>query len=163
LRRSGAAQASIVLSGASAPRVTDSRKSHVDETGIHCEINAIDRKFCCGLLGILMKLFGAVFFLSLISSASSAETGLAGSVRNAFVENAFKVCLQKLQNSANDARFSKLAQYCVCYSNHLADRLSPEDDKALDELYVKDKPQLAARLRPILDGLAEDCAHALTP
>jgi hypothetical protein len=100
-----------------------------------------------------MKLFGAVFFLALISSASSAETGLAGSVRNAFVENAFKVCLQKLQNSANDARFSKLAQYCVCYSNHLADRLSPEDDK----------PQLAARLLPILDGLAEDCAHALTP
>lgn len=110
-----------------------------------------------------MKPFGMIFFLALTSSVSSAATGLSGPPRNAFIEDAFKICLQKMQNNANDARFTKLAQYCVCYSNHLADRVSPEDNNALDELYVKDKAQLAAKLRPILDGLADDCAHALAP
>jgi hypothetical protein len=110
-----------------------------------------------------MKLVGAAFVLVLISSTSSAETGLTGSARNEFVENAFRVCLQKQRHAANEAKFAKLAQYCVCYSNHLADRISPEDNKALDELFWKDRTQLAARLRPILDGLAEDCAHALAP
>jgi hypothetical protein len=110
-----------------------------------------------------MKLVWAVFVLVLISSNSSAETGLTGSARNEFVENAFKICLQKQRTAATEARFARVAQYCVCYSNHLADRLSPGDNKALDELFWKDRTQLATRLQPILKGLAEDCAHALAP
>ncbi|MBR0779554.1 hypothetical protein JQ543_25435 [Bradyrhizobium diazoefficiens] len=110
-----------------------------------------------------MKLVWAVFVLVLISSTSSAEPGLTGAARNEFVENAFKICLQKQRTAANNARFARFAQYCVCYSNHLADRLSPGENKALDELFWNDRTQLAARLRPILKGLAEDCAHALAP
>jgi len=110
-----------------------------------------------------MKLVRAVVVLLLISSSSSAESGLTGAARNEFVENAFKICLQKQRSAANEAKLARLAQYCVCYSNHLADRLSPGDNKALDELFWKDRTQLATRLRPILNGLAEDCAHALAP
>ena len=109
-----------------------------------------------------MKQFAAVVVLALTSSVSSAETGLTGGVRNEFVEKAFNVCLQRQQSRApNDPKVAKLAQYCVCYSNHLADRVSAEDNKAFDELFEKDKVELASRLRTVLDGLAEGCASAL--
>lgn len=98
----------------------------------------------------------------LVASVCSAETGLNGDARNAFVENAFKVCLRKQMNRTQDeAKLARLAQYCVCYSARLADRLSTSDSRELDDLLLRDRSALDARLKPILNGLAEACAGAL--
>ena len=107
----------------------------------------------------------AIILISLVApSIASAEMGLTGAARNDFVETAFRVCLQKRLSAAqSDAKAAKIAQYCVCYSDRLADRISPEDNKALDELFERDKTELAARLQPILQGVAEGCAYALAP
>lgn len=111
-----------------------------------------------------MRLFTVVLVFSFVSSIAAAETGLTGAARNEFVENAFKVCLQRrVTQGQSEAKVAKLAQYCVCYSNRLADRISPEENKALDALFATDKAELAARLQPILDGVAEGCAYALAP
>jgi hypothetical protein len=123
--------------------------------------DVVRRKF---FEGIRMRLFAIISIFLAASSIASAETGLTGAVRNDFVETAFKVCMQKRLSAAqSDAKAAKIAQYCVCYSDRLADRISPEENKAFDELYAKDKVELAARLQPVLEGVAEGCAHALAP
>lgn len=109
-----------------------------------------------------MRSFVVAFIIPLMCSTASAETGLTGRARDEFVASAFKVCLQKrLAYTRNDAKVAKVARYCVCYSDRLADRITPEENKALDDLFAKDQAQLALKLRPILVGVAEGCASAL--
>jgi hypothetical protein len=111
-----------------------------------------------------MRFFAAVLMSFAASSVASAQSGLSGSARNDFVESAFRVCLQKRMPAArSEAQMARTAQYCVCYADRLADRISSADNNALDELFAKDKVELAARLQPILEGVAESCAYALAP
>ena len=107
-----------------------------------------------------MRLFAIILISSVASSIASAETGLTGATRNEFVESAFRVCLQKL-SARRDIKAAKIAQYCVCYSDRLADRISPEENEALDELFRNDRVELASRLQPVLEGVADGCAYAL--
>jgi len=103
--------------------------------------------------------------LVLTSSAASAQSGLTGTDRAAFLENAFKVCFQKQTSDPKNKtiKVARLAQYCVCYSDHLADRISPEENKTFDQLFANDRAELAVRLQPILDSVTNTCAPALNP
>jgi hypothetical protein len=112
-----------------------------------------------------MRVIPICFLLALTSSASFAQSGLTGTNRTEFLENAFKVCFQKqTDNPKNKAiKVAKPAQYCVCYSDHLADRISPEENKTFDQLFANDRAELAVRLRPILDSVTSACAPTLNP
>jgi hypothetical protein len=112
-----------------------------------------------------MRVIPICFLLVLTSSAGFAQSGLTGGNRTEFLENAFKVCFQKqTDNPKNKAiKVAKLAQYCVCYSDHLADRISPEENKTFDQLFANDRAELAVRLRPILDSVTSACAPTLNP
>jgi hypothetical protein len=112
-----------------------------------------------------MRTMLTFLLLVLTSSAGLAQTGLTGTDRTEFLENAFKVCFQKQTNDPKNKsiKVARLAQYCVCYSDHLADRISAEENKALDRLFANDRAELAVRLQPILDSVTSACASALNP
>ncbi len=103
--------------------------------------------------------------LVLTSSAAFAQSGLTGTDRTAFLENAFKVCFQKQTNDPKNktVKVARLAQYCVCYSDHLADRISSQENKTFDQLFANDRAELAVRLQPILDSVSSACAATLNP
>src|SRR6476619_3409927 len=68
---------------------------------------------------------------ALLPSISHAK--LIGADRDEFVEGVYQSCYQ-----ANDARekgysLPNLARFCACFSNALADRISPEQVELLDE------------------------------
>jgi len=112
-----------------------------------------------------MRVIPICFLLVLTSSVSLAQSGLTGTDRTQFLENAFKVCFQRQTDDPKNKaiKVAKLAQYCVCYSDHLADRISSEENKTFDRLFANDRAELAVRLRPILDSVTSACAPALTP
>jgi hypothetical protein len=113
----------------------------------------------------LMRAILIFSLLVLTSSAGFAQSGLTGTDRTEFLENAFKVCFQKQTNDPKNktVKVAKLAQYCVCYSDHLADRISPAENKTFDKLFANDRAELAVRLQPILDSVTSTCAAALNP
>ena len=112
-----------------------------------------------------MRVIPICLLLVLASSVSFAQSGLTGTDRTEFLENAFKICFQKQTNDPKNkaVKVAKLAQYCVCYSDHLADRISSEENKTFDQLFANDRAALAVRLRPILDSVTSACAPALNP
>src|SRR5262249_33714103 len=82
----------------------------------------------------------ALVALTMITRTSMADPGLTGPGRNNFVESSFQTCFQEARsnpvNRATDV--ATLAQYCVCFSNEMADRLANDDLKALDAAVATD-------------------------
>ena len=69
----------------------------------------------------------------MVFTPSLGYAGLTGADREDFVEAVFQSCFQ-----ANDAKnkgysLSDLARYCSCYSNALADRMTPEEVERFNE------------------------------
>lgn len=112
-----------------------------------------------------MRMILVCLVLVLTSAIGFAQSGLTGTDRTEFLEGAFKVCFQKQTNDPKNKtiKVAKLAQYCVCYSDHLADRISPEENKTFDHLFANDRAELAVRLQPILDSVTSACAPTLVP
>ena len=112
-----------------------------------------------------MKKTIAVLFLALAPSFASADPGLTGEIRSGFLESAFKICFKK-QISAprkKSINVAKLAQYCLCYTDQLADRISPEDNKSFDGLFMANRAELKVKLQPMLETIQFRCASTLSP
>jgi len=86
---------------------------------------------------------------ALLPSLSHAK--LIGADRNEFVEGVYQSCYQ--ENDARDKGYSlpDLARFCACFSNALADRISPEQAELLDQ-----RPDLTV-LRPLAGEAANAC------
>jgi hypothetical protein len=112
-------------------------------------------KLTTGLLAFVMFVTG--------TCASTAEVGLIGPERNVFVESSFQTCFKEARgdpaNKATDVAI--IAQYCVCYSNQMADRLINDDLKTLDAAVATDSAALHAKLQPLIKTSAETCIAKL--
>ena len=112
-------------------------------------------KFTAGLLALV--LFSAVM------RAAMADTGLTGPSRSAFVESSFQTCFKEARddpaNKTTDVAI--IAQYCVCYSNQMADRLVNDDLKALEAAIATDSAAIEAKMNPLVQASAEICIARL--
>ena len=105
----------------------------------------------------------ALAMLAAVTRAGMADTGLTGPSRSAFVESSFQTCFQEARddpaNKATDV--AVLAQYCVCYSNQMADRLVNDDLKALEAAIATDSAALEAKMHPLVQASADICIARL--
>jgi hypothetical protein len=111
---------------------------------------------CCGLSTSLL----AIVIFATITQASKADTGLTGPARNNFVESSFQSCFREARgdprNNATDVAI--IAQYCVCFSNLMADQLANDDLKSLDEAVKADSAGLKAKMESVVKATAATCA-----
>ena len=105
----------------------------------------------------------AVVIFFTVTRAGWAEPGLTGPPRNTFVESSFQSCFREARadpaNKAADVAI--LAQYCVCYSDQMADKLTNDDLKALDAAVAADSTALKAKMEPSIKASAETCIAKL--
>jgi hypothetical protein len=98
------------------------------------------------------------------------EPGLTGSTRTTFVENAVRECVAtQNRDPANKGISHKLiSDYCLCYANGVADRVSVRELKQYSEIgqerAVKAmESKIAAAGEPCLDAAAKAAASHVTP
>jgi hypothetical protein len=110
------------------------------------------------IAGLLV--FGLV---ATVARASMADTGLSGPARNNFVESSFQTCFREATGApANKAiEVAVLAQYCVCYSDQMADKLANDDLKSLDAAVATDNAALKAKMDPLMKTASETCIAKL--
>jgi len=83
--------------------------------------------------------------------------GLTGKARSAFVETSIDTCVKQADKSFSPEIIS---QYCRCYANGMADRLSKNELKLLTNM--KQAEALAA-MQPKIDAAADVCQNGLPP
>ncbi len=105
----------------------------------------------------------ALTFLAIESGAQPvrADDGLTGDVRKTFTEASTRSCLKtQIDAPANQAiPVAMLFDYCKCYSNGMADKISNDEVKALEATGSEEKYQAALRTR--LEASARTCIEAL--
>jgi hypothetical protein len=102
------------------------------------------------------------FFVSRYSDElfGAADTGIAISARAKFVDSTAKACLQAQNSDPASKAFSPaiIDQYCHCYANGMADRLSDDDLKALATM---ERSARAGKIQPIVEAASAPCLKAL--
>jgi hypothetical protein len=103
------------------------------------------------------------FFVSRYSDelfGTSDTTGLDTSARAKFVDSTAQACLQAQNSDPASKAFSPVVidQYCHCYANGVADRLSDDDLKALATM---ERSARASKMQPIVEAASAPCLQAL--
>lgn len=96
-----------------------------------------------------MAAFAAIAGCGQGNDAGGGGTGLTGDTRDQFVRGAVASCTAQ---GARDPRTAnvprdKLADYCRCSANALADRLSPADIKAINANPTQARQDMAPRVQ----------------
>lgn len=87
-----------------------------------------------------------------------SKPGLTGSVRTSFVEASIASCTKTAQQRNPTADTGMIVQYCVCYSNRMADVISPAEVQAFGNT-----PNDAARMEAALHSRILAAAQACQP
>jgi hypothetical protein len=89
--------------------------------------------------------------------ANDGTEGLTAGTRSAFVDTAIDTCVKQ-----SDKNFSAetIAQYCRCYANGMADRVSINELKYIHNMKQE---QAQAALQPKIDAADNACRDRLTP
>ena len=88
------------------------------------------------------------------------DTGLDASARAKFVDTTAQACLQAQNGDPASKAFSPevIDQYCHCYANGMADRLTDDDLKALATM---ERSARASKVQPIVEAASAPCLQAL--
>jgi GYF domain 2 len=83
--------------------------------------------------------------------------GLTGRVRSSFVQASIDACVKQ---QSDDKSFSTetISQYCRCYSNDMADRVSKNELKSLKNMKQEEK---LAVMQPKIDVASDACARKI--
>jgi hypothetical protein len=107
------------------------------------------------------KLMLAALVLLLTSGTANAgeEIGLTGATRDGFVGSAMRSCVDKQISDPGNAAVGKpkVVQYCYCFVNGMADRIS--NIRAL-ELEFGDA-QKFAEMGPVIEAASSACLREL--
>jgi len=102
------------------------------------------------------------FFVSYYSDAlfGRGDAGLDASARTKFVDSTAQACLQAQNADPASKAFSPavIDQYCHCYANGMADRLSDDDLKALAAM---ERSASVSKMQPIIEAASAPCLRAL--
>jgi hypothetical protein len=90
----------------------------------------------------------------------TGDTGIDASARARFVESTAQACLQAQNSDPASKAFSPevIDQYCRCYANGMADRLSDDDLKALATM---ERSARVSKVQPIVEAASAPCLQAL--
>lgn len=87
------------------------------------------------------------------------DPGLTGTVRSSFVESAVDSCVATQSNdpASKGISLSLISQYCNCYANGLADRVSNNELKAVATAGTPTilQAKMSAAAEPCLDAIAK--------
>jgi hypothetical protein len=102
------------------------------------------------------------FFVSRYSGElfGTGDTALNAATRSKFVDSTAQACLQAQNSDPASKAFSPevIDQYCHCYANGMADRLTDDDLKALATL---ERSARASKVQPIVEAASAPCLQAL--
>jgi predicted RecA/RadA family phage recombinase len=85
---------------------------------------------------------------------STDGTGLKGAARSSFVAEATNACLREHARDPVPLPATSINQYCQCYANGVADRVSEGQMRAQETMDAKEQ---AAAMRPIVQAAAKAC------
>ena len=90
---------------------------------------------------------------------SGSDGGLTGATRTAFVTSAVGSCSQKVQSDPSNASLSPavVTQYCTCYSNKMADTISPAELQTLNDTMQSDPAKAQSMMQPRIDAAVSTC------
>jgi hypothetical protein len=114
-------------------------------------------KWCAVPLALVIALVVSRYSGELFGTV---ETGLDASARAGFVDTTSQACLQAQTSDPASRAFSSvvLDQYCHCYANGMADRLSDDDLKTLATM---ERSARADKMQPIIEAASAPCLRAL--
>jgi len=102
------------------------------------------------------------FFVSRYSDElfGRGKGGLEASARAKFVDSTAQACLEAQNGDPASKAFSPVVidQYCHCYANGMADRLSDDDLKVLATM---ERSARASKMQPIVEAASAPCLNAL--
>jgi hypothetical protein len=85
------------------------------------------------------------------------KVGLVGPARSSFVKGVADSCLREQNRKPLPISASSVAQYCKCYANGLADRLSVSQLNAQEKMGERER---GAAMKPIVESAAKPCVAA---
>ena len=107
----------------------------------------------------------AVVVTALLAPAAAigqqgAATGLSGDTRASFVQAAIASCMRKQIAAPENKGIADdvIDFYCICYSNGMADRLSPDDVVRLDAMEPADMQKAMA---PAVEQSSAACLESV--
>ena len=107
-----------------------------------------------------MKLYGIVGIalgsLALVACGDSNSPGLSGADRTSFVEASTNSCIQAAQANPNITA-DVIKTYCTCYSNKMADSISPTEAQSLNTATAA---EIQAKLQPRINAAIAACRPA---
>jgi hypothetical protein len=102
------------------------------------------------------------FFVSRYSDDlfGRGDASLEASARSKFVDSTAQACLQAQNSDPSSKAFSPVVidQYCRCYANGMADRLSDDDLKGLAAM---ERSARISKMQPIVEAASAPCLQAL--
>ncbi len=112
-------------------------------------------------LSIFLIVFAIGFYTHLRDRWATDDASLAGGTRTAFVESAVQSCTQKTNSNPDTKGMYSAAvtnQYCNCYANAMADRLSTNKLKSFSAM---DTSAIAAAMQPTMETASAQCQHTI--
>jgi hypothetical protein len=108
-------------------------------------------------LALVVALFVSRYSGELFGTGETAVNAVA---RSRFVESTAQACLQAQNSDPASKAFSPevIDQYCRCYANGMADRLSDDDLKALATM---ERSARVSKVQPIVEAASAPCLQAL--
>jgi hypothetical protein len=90
----------------------------------------------------------------------TGDTALNAATRAKFVDSTAQACLQAQNSDPASKAFSPevIDQYCHCYANGMADRLTDDDLKALATM---ERSARTSKVQPIVEAASAPCLQAL--
>jgi hypothetical protein len=89
------------------------------------------------------------------------DPGLVGTTRSSFVESAIRTCLKNQSENPDNKEIppSTISQYCTCYANGMADRVSINELKLFSAMEKTEAIQTI--LKPKVDLVVAPCIDAI--
>jgi len=99
----------------------------------------------------------ALFVLAACNQQGGSTPGLSGETRMSFVQASIGSCTQAAHSDPRNAQVSAavITQYCTCYSNAMADKISPDEVAAMNT--NMDPAQIQALLQTRIDAAVAAC------
>ncbi len=91
---------------------------------------------------------------TLVDDPNENKMGLRGPKRSSFVETTRKSCLKEQDRNPLPISAATAAEYCECYANSVADRVSPAHLKAQEAMSYEEQGEA---IKPIIAAAAKSC------
>ena len=100
----------------------------------------------------------ALFVLAACGQQGGSTPGLTGETRTSFVEASINACTQSAHNDPRNAELpaATITQYCTCYSNAMADKISPDEVVSINT-NMSNPAQVQSMLQTRIDAAVTAC------